>query len=116
MPVPKHDEALVDFLRRRGLKHPRWMVEEARTIGLPLAYALAFLEKESTGRDRDGTVRFGLNLFGHDPVANPVRGGVVTHRRYDEYKAHRRRGLGMQGVGPMQLTWWEFQDIADEEG
>jgi hypothetical protein len=110
------DEALVRMLRGRGLRFPRWTVEEARRVGIPMSYALAFLEKESSGRDRDGKLGFGLNLFGHDPVSNPVRGGFVSRGRYAEYRANRKRGLGMQGVGPMQLTWWEFQDMADAEG
>jgi hypothetical protein len=116
MPRQSHEDPMLSMLRARGLKFPRWAVEEARRVGIPLSYALAFLEKESTGHDEDGEGKFGLNLFGHDPVNNPVRGGFVTRSRYASYLANRKRGLGMQGVGPMQLTWWQFQDMADQQG
>ena len=51
---------LIDRLDKHGLKYPRTTVEEARRVGLPLSYALAFLEKESSGHDGDGPA-FGLN-------------------------------------------------------
>lgn len=108
-------EALIDQLGKLGLKYPRTTVEEARRVGLPLSYALAFLEKESSGRDADGPA-FGLNLFGNDPVKNPVKGGTVTAARYAEYLRNRKLGLGMNGVGPCQLTWFALQDLADEMG
>ena len=116
MALSARDQALVDMLNKHGLRFPMWTIAEARRVGLPLSYALAFLEKESTGRDRNGKPGFGLNLFGSDPVRNPVRGGFVTHEKYKTYLANRKSGLGMQGVGPLQLTWWEYQDMADEEG
>lgn len=103
-------------LRGFGVKFPRMTIEEARRAKLPLHYALAFLEKESTGRDEDGSHKMGLNLFGSDLVRNPVKGGFVTQGRYEEYRRNRRAGLGMQGVGPCQLTWYEFQDMADRAG
>src|SRR4051794_17574938 len=112
----RDDQTLISWLRKRGVKHPRWTVDEARRVGIPLSYALAFLEKESSGRATDGALRIGLNLFGHDAVANPVKGGFVTRSKYATYVANRKRGLGMQGVGPMQLTWWQFQDMADAQG
>jgi cell wall-associated NlpC family hydrolase len=107
--------AYVRLIEERGCKYPQTTVEEAVRVGIPLSYALAFLEQESSGTDR-GRPAFGLNLFGHDAVANPVRGGVVTASRYATYLANRRQGMGMQGVGPCQLTWWEFQDRADKLG
>ena len=116
MPLTERQARQVELLRARGLKYPRIAVQEAARVGLPLSYGLAFLEKESTGRDRDGAVRFGLNLFGHDAVRNPVKGGFVSQQRYGGYLAARRAGQGMQGVGPLQLTWWEFQDMADRIG
>lgn len=116
MALTDSDLRMVDLLRRRGLKYPRITIEETRRVGLPLSYALAFLEKESSGRDTDGVNRFGLNLFGNDPNANPVRGGFVSEGRYRDYLRNRRDGRGMQGVGPLQLTWWEFQDMADRLG
>jgi hypothetical protein len=110
-----HDRGLIEELDEYGLKYPKTTVKEARRVGLPLSYALAFLEKESSGRDSKGPA-FGLNLFGHDPVRNPVKGGVVTHARYVEYLGYRKRGFGMNGVGPCQLTWYGLQDLADQMG
>jgi hypothetical protein len=75
--------------------------------GLPLSYALALCEKEGTFR----------NIYGHDPVPNPApKGGRVTRENYTRYKRDRKRGLGMQGVGHTQLTWYELQDKADALG
>jgi uncharacterized protein YcbK (DUF882 family) len=110
------DAKLIQRLQAGGIKAPEIAIAEARNAGLDLAYACALLEKESGG---------GANVFGHDRDANgryifPARDGAVavTEELYREYK--RRRGPtgkgGMQGVGPTQLTWWEFQDAADREG
>jgi len=112
---PRDDEQLISRLAEMGLKYPRTTIEEARRVGLPLSFALAFLEKESSGRDGQGAA-FGLNLFGSDPVANPVKGGFVTEARYAEYLRNRKAGRGMQGVGPCQLTWYALQDMADHMG
>ncbi len=79
------------------------------TTGLPLSYGLALVEKETGFR----------NVFGHDPTSSiPVswRGSRVTRAKYRVYKAARKRGRGMQGVGPVQLTWFAFQDQADAVG
>jgi hypothetical protein len=110
------DGKLIQRLSAGGIKEPETAIAEARNAGLDLAYACALLEKESGG---------GANVFGHDRDRNgryifPARDGAVpvTEERYRQYK--RRRGArgegGMQGVGPTQLTWWEFQDEADREG
>jgi hypothetical protein len=99
---------LIERLRAADVLRPHAVVEEARRAGLPLPLACALLEKES-GRGR--------NVFGHDPTIF-VGAGEVTRAKYAEYK-RRRVGSGnrlMQGVGPCQLTWWEFQDTADREG
>src|SRR5207253_2673535 len=56
------------------------------------------------------------NVFGHDAVKNPVKGGRVTRARYREYLHYRRMGWGNQGVGPAQLTSPGFQDQADALG
>lgn len=116
MPLSEHDERIVEALRARHLKYPRTTVQTARDVGLPLSFALAFLEKESSGRDQDGTPKFGLNLVGHDPVRNPIKGGYGTHDRYVQYRTFRRQGMGMQGWGPCQLTWYGLQDMADGFG
>jgi hypothetical protein len=99
---------LIERLRAESVLRPQAVVEEARRAGLRLALACALLEKES-GRGR--------NVFGHDPTIF-VGAGEVTRAKYAEYK-RRRVASGnrlMQGVGPCQLTWWEFQDAADREG
>lgn len=83
------------------------ILEACATTGLPLSYGLALCEKEGGFR----------NIYGHDPVRNPApKGGRVTRENYREYKAARKRGLGMQGVGHTQLTWYELQDKADHLG
>jgi hypothetical protein len=99
-----------------GIVNPQWTVEAEHNTGLELAIACAFLEQESGG---------GRNVFGHDRDGQgryifPAKDGdvAVTEELYTEYK--RRRGPkgkgGMQGVGPMQLTFYSFQDRADELG
>lgn len=116
-------------LRKLGIKYPVITYQEAKRAGLPLAYVCAVLEQETGG---------GRNVFGHDqdengrPIWHGERGPVlVTKESYLKYKAWRdrlrrvERGLGlperpplgrMQGVGPMQLTWYTFQDEADRLG
>jgi hypothetical protein len=99
---------LIERLRAENVLRPQAVVEEARRAGLGLPLACALLEKESGG---------GRNVFGHDPTIF-VGAGEVTRAKYAEYK-RRRVASGnrmMQGVGPCQLTWWEFQDTADREG
>ncbi|MEP6978176.1 MAG: hypothetical protein ABI948_08995 [Thermoleophilia bacterium] len=103
-------------LKELGIVNPQWTVEAAHNAGLELAIACAFLEQESGG---------GHNVFGHDRDRHgnyvfPAKDGTVavTEELYKEYK-HRRGPKGdggMQGVGPMQLTFFSFQDRADELG
>jgi hypothetical protein len=101
---------LKDLLHKHGFKPDDGMathiLHACATTKLPLSYALALVEKESAF----------ANVFGHDPVRNPIKGGRVTRARYLAYKAYRRAGYGMQGVGPVQLTWYGFQDEADRIG
>lgn len=94
-------------LKRAGFHYPYRVVSEAKRVGLPLSYAMAFLDKESYK---------GKNVFGNDAVRNPVKGGYVTKRRYNTYLYFRKHGLGSQGVGPMQLTYYTLQDQADKLG
>ena len=83
------------------------ILEACATTGLPLSYALALVEKESGFQ----------NVYGHDHVRNPAqKGGRVTRSNYARYKRDRKAGLGMQGVGYTQLTWYELQDKADALG
>jgi hypothetical protein len=77
--------------------------------GLPLSLGYAVVEHESAFR----------NVFGHDPtgsIPSSWKGGIVTKARYLYYKARRKAGHGMQGVGPGQLTWYATQDRADAVG
>jgi peptidoglycan hydrolase-like protein with peptidoglycan-binding domain len=99
---------LIDHLRAGGIVAPRIAVREAKRAGLPLELACALLEKESTG---------GRNVYGHDPSIFSGA-GKVTRENYARYKRQRlaSRNRSMQGVGPCQLTWWEFQDAADAAG
>lgn len=94
---------------QNGIKNPYRAFRVSKETGLPYAVLCAILEKESAG---------GANVFGHDGGATGWASGWgrVTKRKYLRYKRGRQAGKGMQGVGPMQLTWWEFQDRADERG
>lgn len=97
---------------QNGIENPYAAYRAAQDAGIPFAVMCAFLEKESAG---------GKNIFGHDREADgtprPFYGaGKVTKKKYLAYKKERDAFLPrrrMQGVGPMQLTWWEFQDRAD---
>lgn len=109
MPYLPSDYAAAKFykLGERGLKYPNSTVRFARETGLTLSDACTMLEKESAG---------GHNVFGHDNVRNPVKGGAVTRARYKTYLLYRNRGQGANGVGPTQLTWPAYQDEADKQG
>lgn len=102
------DERLASFLDRQGFERPLLTVKAIRVVDITPASALALIEKES-GRGR--------NVFGHDRTIF-AGAGKVTRLKYLAYKARRRLSGNrlMQGVGPCQLTWWEFQDEADREG
>lgn len=91
--------------KRHGMQNPYIAADEANRAKLPYAIAYALMEQE-TGN--------GANIFGHDPTIF-VGAGVVTKDKYLAYK--RARGhTRMQGVGPIQLTWWATQDAADKLG
>jgi hypothetical protein len=109
--MKRSDRAYYVRARKAGARYARRIIEEARREGVQLSLAFAVCEQETGFR----------NVFGHDAVRNPVKsppnGSLrVTRRRYRRYLAFRRQGLGMQGVGPMQLTWYAIQDLADREG
>lgn len=87
------------------------IIRAAEKQDIPYSLGFAFVETETDFK----------NVYGHDPVSNPVKsppGGLlkVTRRNYARYKRYRQAGLGMQGVGPGQLTWWTYQDLADQRG
>jgi hypothetical protein len=95
----------VAVARRHGMHHAWTILTEADRAGVPHALALAMVEQE-TG---DGS-----NIFGHDPTIF-IGAGKVTKSKYLAYKAQRGT-TRMQGVGPLQLTWWSTQDAADKLG
>lgn len=100
----------VDRLRAGKILNPELVIEEAKREGLRLSLACAILEKESSG---------GQNVFGHDRGTIFAGAGKVTREKYLDYKRQRDAERGrrrMQGVGPVQLTWWEWQNEADAEG
>lgn len=95
--------------RRFGMNHAWTTAHEAAKAGIPVSLGFALVEQET------GTCR---NVYGHDPVRNRApKGGHVTKKNYlGVYLPDRKRGLGMQGVGPLQLTWFATQDVADKLG
>jgi len=110
----------IRVLRRNGIKLPIILAREAKRAGVELAVAAAVIEQETGG---------GRNVYGHDrlpgggpPIWHGSAGNVpVTKKNYALYRAWRdkqgRPPYGrMQGVGPMQLTWYAYQDTADTKG
>ena len=91
---------IINATRQYGLR----IALEASNYDIWPSVLCAVLEQESGFR----------NVYGHDPVKRgQLVGGNVTRLNYARYKALRKLGFGMQGVGPGQLTWWEYQDEAD---
>lgn len=83
---------------------------EANRAKVPYHVVCAYLEHETGGQP------YGGNVFGHDPTIF-IGAGEVTRKKYLAYKKLRGTpGRQMQGVGPLQLTWWTFQDKADSYG
>ena len=105
--MTKRDRTIV-ALRDHGIVNPIWTYDEAKAALLPLSLAAALLDQESGG---------GRNVFGHDPTIF-IGAGTVTRWSYARYKLRRRLSGNrlMQGVGPVQLTWWAKQDRADSLG
>lgn len=101
------DQRYASIAARNGLTNSLRALWEARAAGISPALALAILEQESGGK----------NVFGHDPTIF-IGAGEVTKAKYLAYREQRRASGNrkMQGVGPMQLTWWEYQDQADNLG
>jgi hypothetical protein len=107
------DIRLARKAKRHGMQNSLRIILEARAVNLPLNLAFAMVEQESGN---------GSNIWGGDPAPNGGTAGLnnrtVTKGRYQQYRVTRGsagRG-GMQGVGPLQLTWWEYQDAADKLG
>lgn len=110
------DTERVAIMKEHGIERPSVVLEEARAADLGLALACAVLDQESGG---------GANVFGHDRDEHgvPIWHGrsdrvEVTEERYRAYKVFRDIGPArrMQGVGPLQLTWYSLQDAADIAG
>lgn len=95
-------------MRRAGIVNPIWTLIASRKVGLPLSLACAFLDQETGG---------GHNVFGHDPTIF-AGAGQVDKTKYLAYRKQRgpRGAGGMQGVGPLQLTYFSYQDEADALG
>lgn len=108
--------------RRNGILIPGAAWRAHVETGVPFYVLCAFLMQESGG---------GRNVYGHDVDGSgyprPFWGhGIVTEANYQAYKRERDVGvreprfvhLGRrcQGVGPMQLTFWAYQDAADAAG
>lgn len=94
--------------KRHGIVIADVAYDEAKRAGLEFAVACAILMRESSG---------GNNVFGHDPTIF-VGAGAVTKEKYAAYKAARVKAGNrlMQGVGPVQLTYFGYQDQADAQG
>lgn len=99
-------ESRVRAARRAGCTMAQTARRATRAADIPLYVGCAFLVQETGG---------GRNVFGHDPTVF-AGAGTVTRSKYLAYKHLRRRTGEMQGVGPMQLTWWSYQDRADQLG
>lgn len=96
-------------MRGLGMRMPIRTLMAARSCGLNVALACSILAQETGG---------GVNEYGHDPTVF-VGAGKVTRRNYRRYLAERNvphHGARCQGVGPVQLTYWGFQDRADALG
>lgn len=102
------DKELAAKLRAHGIVYPWRTIHAARKANIGIATACAVLQMETSG---------GHNVFGHDPTIF-VGAGQVTKTKYLAYKAMRQGSNNrlMQGVGPMQLTYYTLQDKADAMG
>jgi hypothetical protein len=107
----EHDQRSAHVAAGMGMDGSLRLLMEARSAGITQSLALA-LRQQETGIEGDG------NVFGHDRGKPFAGAGRVTKAKYLEYR--RVRGShgqgGMQGVGPLQLTYYTFQDRADALG
>lgn len=100
----KRDRQLAELAKHHGANYSLRIVLEARRARIPVSLGFALVQQESAFQ----------NIFGHDPTIY-AGAGAVTREKYTEYKRERGESR-MQGVGPVQLTWWSYQDAADELG
>lgn len=96
----------VEAARKAGCDMADTALRATRDAEIPYYVGCAFLQQETDG---------GENVFGHDPTVFSGA-GKVTRAKYLAYKRVRERTGEMQGVGPMQLTWYSYQDRADRLG
>jgi hypothetical protein len=112
MAATDRDQQLAETAKAHGAQYSLRIVWEARRAGIPISLGFALVEQETGFR----------NVWGHDPAPNggtsQLGGSKVTKAAYLAYR--KRRGArgrgGMQGVGPCQLTWYAYQDKADQFG
>ncbi len=104
--APTAAEERVDAAKDVGCQMAGVARRATRDAGIPYYVGCAFLQQETGG---------GRNVFGHDPTVF-AGAGEVTRAKYLAYKLVRERTGQMQGVGPMQLTWYTYQDRADRLG
>ncbi|NUR08128.1 MAG: hypothetical protein HOQ45_14110, partial [Nocardioidaceae bacterium] len=102
----RSDARRIHTARRTGCAMADTALRATRRARIPFYVGCAFLKQESGG---------GRNVFGHDPSIF-AGAGTVTKAKYLRYKHLRKRTGAMQGVGPMQLTWYSYQDRADRLG
>lgn len=105
-----HDIRLARWLKSKGFAHPYRLVRAARKERVRVSSACALVQNETNT---------GANIWGHDHDAHGCIwpcGGAVTRTNFRTYKARRKQGLGMQGCGPVQLTYYTLQDEADALG
>ena len=112
------DELRAKVLSKHGILMPKRCIIACEETGLPVALGGSILMQESGG---------GRNVWGHDPTIfvggfdkknNVNYGPEVNEKGYKAYLAQRgaKGEGGMQGVGPVQLTFYSFQDEADALG
>jgi len=99
------DKEKIQIAANLGIKMPFRAMKVSHAVPIPYGVLCAFLEQESGG---------GQNIYGHDPGWFCGK-GPVTRENYAVYKAGRA-AHNSQGVGPMQLTYYAFQDRADALG
>ena len=104
-PSPDTQER-IEAARRAGCTMAHTALRATQDAHIPYYVGCAFLQQETGG---------GQNVFGHDPTVF-AGAGKVTRSKYLAYKKVRERTGQMQGVGPMQLTWYSYQDRADQLG
>jgi hypothetical protein len=118
----EHDVASAHIAASHGMVGSLRLLMEARSAGITAvagggqSLALA-LRTQETGIKGNG------NVWGHDPTIfvggrdkkhHHDYGPELTERAVREYLKDRgpRGEGGMQGAGPLQLTYWTFQDRA----